>query len=235
MTNKISILSTDVAEKIAAGEVVEKPFCAVKELIENSIDAGSDKISIDIQDKGVGLIRITDNGSGMSKEDLEICILPHATSKIKTLEDLEKIKTMGFRGEALASISRISKFEMKTKQSSDEIGYSLYVEGGTNPVISKTGMATGTQVAITDLFYNTPARKKFLKSAASEYSHIISSVEKIAVAHENISFQLTIDGKNKLNLVKTADKLDRIRDIYGKRYQNYMSKRDINLKECEWF
>ena len=214
--NKINILDLDVAEKIAAGEVVEKPFCAVKELIENAIDAGSDKITINIEDKGTGLIKITDNGCGMSKDDLKICILRHATSKIKTIDDLEKISTMGFRGEALAAISRVSKLEIKTKQAGNETGYSLYTEGGSEPIITKTGMANGTQIIAKDLFYNTPARKKFLKSAATEYSHIISSVEKIAISHSNISFHLNIDGKNKLNLIKTKNKLDRISDIFGK-------------------
>jgi DNA mismatch repair protein MutL len=216
MTNKINILDIDVAEKIAAGEVVEKPFCAVKELVENSIDAGADKITIDIQDRGVDLIKITDNGSGMSKDDLKICILRHATSKIKTLDDLEKIRTMGFRGEALSAISRVSRLEIKTKQATDETGHSLYTEGGSEPVITKTGIANGTQIIVKDLFYNTPARKKFLKSPTTEHSHIISSIEKIAIAHNNISFQLNIDGKNKLNLIKTKNKLDRISDIFGK-------------------
>ncbi len=214
--NKIKILDIDTIEKIAAGEVVERPYCAVKELIENSIDANSTNILIEILDKGTSLIKITDNGDGMTEEDLSLCIKRHATSKINIIEDLEKIKTLGFRGEALAAISRISKTEIITRQKDFDYGFSLYAEGGENIEIKKTGSGIGTQIIIKDLFYNVPARKKFLKSNASEYSQIISIVEKLALAHHNISFKLLIDEKVKLNLIKTSDKVDRIRDIFGK-------------------
>ncbi|MCP4482276.1 MAG: DNA mismatch repair endonuclease MutL [bacterium] len=211
---KIQLLTQDVSEKIAAGEVVDRPYCAVKELIENSIDAEATRITIDIKDRGVELIKITDNGWGMPKEDLEICTLRHATSKIIQIDDLEKIDTMGFRGEALAAISRVSKTEIKTKQTDSDLGYSLITEGGSKPVIKPTGMSNGTQIIIKDLFYNTPARKKFLKSKQSEYSSIISNVENIALAHPTIGFKLIIDDKEKLNLHQIDTHLDRIKSIF---------------------
>ena len=211
----IKILDIDTSEKIAAGEVVERPFCAVKELVENSIDAGATRINIEIKDKGVELIKITDNGSGMSKEDLNLCILRHATSKIKNIDDLEKINTMGFRGEALAAISRVSKIQISSKQALNEQGYKLISEGGSEPKILPVGMNDGTQIIIQDLFYNTPARKKFLKSKQSEYSAIISNIENTALAYPKISFKLTIDGRERLNLHQVNSKIDRINDVFG--------------------
>ncbi|MDR0676977.1 MAG: DNA mismatch repair endonuclease MutL [Elusimicrobiota bacterium] len=220
--NKIKLLDIDTIEKIAAGEVVERPFCAIKELVENSIDANAKKISIEILDKGIKLIKITDDGNGMTREDLELCVKRHATSKIQKIEDLEKIKTLGFRGEALAAISRISKIEIITRQRESEHGFSMKVEGGEIKEIKKIGTSFGTQIIIKDLFYNVPARKKFLKSHSSEYSQIISILEKIAISHPNISFRLSIDTKEKFNLLKSNETLERIKDIFGKKLVEYL-------------
>ncbi len=220
--NKIKILDLDTIEKIAAGEVVERPYSAVKELVENAIDAKADKITIDLGEDVTDFIKISDNGVGMNHEDLKLCLLPHTTSKIQNINDLEKIKTFGFRGEALSTIARISKLEIKTKQAESELGFSLVSEGGEIKQITKAGLTTGTQITINDLFYNTPARKKFLKSSATEISHIISNLEKIAISHPEISFHMNVKSKPKLNLYKTDESKRRILDIFGDEISNFL-------------
>jgi DNA mismatch repair protein MutL len=225
---KIKLLSKDVAEKIAAGEVIERPASVVKELVENSIDAGADRITVEINNMGVDLIKITDNGIGMNKEDLKLSILRYATSKLNDIDDLEKIYTFGFRGEALPSIARVSKLEVITREKNNNLGYKLSVIGGENEKIEEFGASLGTQIIVKDLFYNTPARKKFLKSKITEYAYIYQIMESIVIAFPDISLTLILDGKEKLNLNKSKDKLEHISLLFGKNYKDQLL--ELNYK-----
>ncbi len=211
----INILSEDLINKIAAGEVVERPASVVKELIENALDADATSISVDIKNSGQDLIKITDNGKGMSEEDARKSVLRHATSKIKYTEDLFSIETLGFRGEALASIAAISQFSLITKQKDELEGFNLVLEGG--QVISEgaVGCDQGTTIEIRNLFYNTPVRKKFLKTDAVELRHIIDVVTHYALLHENVDFKLTHENHELLNAPSTDDLQSNIASIYG--------------------
>src|SRR5690554_4317170 len=194
---KINILSKDTFNKIAAGEVVERPASVVKELIENSIDAKATEIYVEILEGGEKLIKIVDNGEGILEEDLRNAFLPHATSKIKTAEDLFSIHTMGFRGEALSSIASVSKVLTRSK-TKDHDGREILIEGGEIRYEKYASMDQGTLMEIRDLFYNVPARKKFLKTPAREGSIISEIVSKISMAHPSIAFRLVVDGKEML-------------------------------------
>ncbi|MCX6740002.1 MAG: DNA mismatch repair endonuclease MutL [Candidatus Parcubacteria bacterium] len=211
---KIQRLDQDLINKIAAGEVVERPASVVKELVENSIDANADQISIDLEKGGIDLIVIADNGSGMSKEDAELAIERHATSKIGKLEDLFNIQTMGFRGEALASISSVSQFSLETKIQEGIEGTSLKIENG-QLEIKPCGCPQGTKITIRNLFYNVPARKKFLKSPLTEYNHILEIITAFSLIHPQISFKLVHNKTLILNLPKTAVWLDRLKQVLG--------------------
>lgn len=193
----IKVLSQDIANLIAAGEVVERPLSVIKELVENSIDAGADNITVEIQRGGVSFIRVTDNGCGMSREDLEVCILRHATSKIKEASDLNGIMTLGFRGEALAATAAVSKFRIMTKRAEDENGYILSGEYGKVEDISEAGCVNGTTIIIEQLFGNVPARRKFLKRDASEAAAALGTVEKVALSKPHIAFKFISDGEIK--------------------------------------
>ena len=194
---KINVLGFDVANLIAAGEVVDRPSSVVKELLENAIDSGATSIIIEIKKGGSAFIRITDNGCGISYDDLPVSILRHATSKIKDAEDLESIMTLGFRGEALAAISSVSKIRIMTKQKDDDYGSLLEAHAGTVINHIKTGSQDGTTVIVEDLFYNVPARKKFLKQDKTEALAISGIVEKVALSRPDISFRYIIDGELK--------------------------------------
>ena len=194
---KINVLGFDVANLIAAGEVVDRPSSVVKELLENAIDSGATSIIIEIKKGGSAFIRITDNGCGIAYDDLPVSILRHATSKIKDAEDLESIMTLGFRGEALAAISSVSKIRIMTKQRLDEYGSLLEAHAGTVVNHIKTGSQDGTTVIVEDLFYNVPARKKFLKQDKTEALAISGVVEKVALSRPDISFRYIIDGELK--------------------------------------
>ncbi|MCX6744540.1 MAG: DNA mismatch repair endonuclease MutL [Candidatus Parcubacteria bacterium] len=211
---KIKRLEQDLINKIAAGEVVERPASVVKELVENSIDAGADQISIDLDKGGIDLIVIADNGSGMSKEDAELAVERHATSKISNLEDLFNIQTMGFRGEALASISSVSQFSLETKRGDSLEGTSLKIEHG-KLEINPCGCPQGTKIIIKNLFYNVPARKKFLKTPLTEYNHILEIITAFSLIHPQISFKLTHNKALVLNLPKAVTWLDRVRQVMG--------------------
>ena len=189
---KINLLPEELINKIAAGEVIERPASVVKELIENSLDANATFIQIEIKDYGKELIKITDNGEGMDKEDLRLSIIPHATSKLKELNDLFSIQTLGFRGEALASIATISNLTITSTQKGKIGGYKLEVEGGAIMGLEPTAAEPGTIIEIKDLFFNTPARKKFLKTDSIELRHIIDIVTHYSLIHPNISFQLLV-------------------------------------------
>ncbi|HIJ60229.1 MAG TPA: DNA mismatch repair endonuclease MutL [Nitrospirae bacterium] len=210
----IKILPEDIKNKISAGEVIERPASVVKELIENSIDARSTRIDIEISSAGKRLIKVSDNGLGMSVEDLPMSILPHATSKISTEKDLFDIHTLGFRGEALASISSVSKMKISSAEK-DREGLTIAVEGGL-VVSSSPCSIKGTVVEVRDLFYNTPVRLKFLKSDFTENHHIIETVINSAICNENISFYLHIDKSETLALSVASNRLHRLTQIYGK-------------------
>ena len=215
MPSIIKILPDLLVNKIAAGEVVERPASVVKELIENSIDAGADAIFADIEQAGKRLIRIADNGSGMSPDDARTAFLRHATSKIATEADLEAIHTMGFRGEALASIASVSQVRLMSCLRGQDSGVMIDLEGGTIKAVSDAAVPQGTSLEVSHLFYHTPARLKFLKSAGTEFAHIISTVSHLAMAHPDIRFRLTHNKKTVLDLPVSATLKERVFQIYG--------------------
>ncbi len=193
--SKINLLSSQIYNRIAAGEVVERPFSVVKELVENSIDAGATSIQIDVLDGGISSIVITDNGSGIEKDDLPKALMPHATSKISTLSDLDNITSLGFRGEALASIASVSKITITSKPKTQEDGAKISAEGGESVKIEDCGAADGTVIEVNNLFFNTPAREKFLKTARAEENEISSTVARFILSNPDISFKYTADNK----------------------------------------
>ncbi len=190
---KINILPENIANKIAAGEVVQRPESVVKELIENSIDAGASSVELIVKRAGKILIQVVDDGAGMEEEDAELCILKHATSKIKNVEDLDSISTLGFRGEALSSIASVSQLEIKTETQDEELGTSIKIEDGSTIIKEKGSFPKGTSIAVKNLFFNTPARRNFLKTDATELKHIIDTFNKIALSHHEIGFKLYND------------------------------------------
>lgn len=192
---KINKLPKHMADLIAAGEVVERPASVVKELMENAVDAGATSITVEIQHGGISYIRVTDDGCGIEREDVKTAFVSHATSKIKTAEDLNTILTLGFRGEALPSIAAVSKVNMITKTVTEEMGTSLTIEGGIITDFSDAGCAVGTTMIVRELFYNTPARMKFLKKDVSEGNFVAAAVEKLALSHPEISIRFIRDGK----------------------------------------
>lgn len=196
---KIHKLSPALADMIAAGEVVERPASVIKELVENAIDAGAKKLTVEIQNGGVTYMRVTDDGCGMSREDAATAFVRHATSKISTVEDLNAIVTMGFRGEALAAISAVSKIDLLTKVPEEELGTSVRVEAGNVLDASPAGCPQGTTIIVRDLFYNTPARMKFLKRDSVEGSYIAGAVQRQALSHPEIAFRFIRDGKQELS------------------------------------
>ncbi|MCZ7404403.1 MAG: DNA mismatch repair endonuclease MutL, partial [Candidatus Methanoperedens sp.] len=211
---KIRVLDDATINKIAAGEVIERPSSVVKELIENSIDAGATDLRIEVTKSGKNSIRVTDNGCGMSKEDAALSFVKHATSKINTIEDIETVMTMGFRGEALSSISAVAKVEITTKTRDDLSGTKVIIHGGRLINIEETGAADGTSVLAEELFYNTPARKKYLKSDSTELAHIIDVVTRNALGHNSVSFTLSNNGKEVLR-APASELGDTIIHIYG--------------------
>lgn len=217
MTDIIHLLPDAVANQIAAGEVVQRPASAVKELLENAIDAGADKIQLIIKDAGKALIQIIDNGCGMSVTDARMCFERHATSKVKKAEDLFAIRTMGFRGEAMASIAAIAQVDMKTRRHEDEIGTAITIEGALVTAQEPTATPAGTQIAIKNLFFNTPARRNFLKSNPVEMRHIIDEFQRVALAHPSVFFSLHHDGTEIFNLPKSNLK-QRIVHLFGNNY-----------------
>lgn len=214
--SRINVLDDVTSNKIAAGEVVERPSSVVKELIENSIDANAKNIQIEIKDGGSTLIRIIDDGDGIHKDDLKKAFLPHATSKIKNVEDIFSILSLGFRGEALASIASVAKVNLKSKTADSEFGRGIVVEGGKILSEEECGCNDGTQIDVTDLFYNVPARKKFLKSFTREGSIINDIVNRIAISNPKISFLLINNDKKVLQTYGNGNQKDVIRAIYGK-------------------
>jgi len=218
--NLINILDDETINLIAAGEVVERPSSVVKELVENSIDAGADRITVEIKSGGIEFIRITDNGSGIYKDDIPLAFLRHATSKIKNAADILNVLSMGFRGEALSSISQVAKVELTTKRKDDFMAYHYVIEGGAAGDLEEVGAPDGTTIIVRNLFYNTPARRKFLKSETSEANTIYDAMVHLCLSRPDIAFRFISNGKEKLSTSGKNDIKEIIYRIYGKDTSN---------------
>jgi DNA mismatch repair protein MutL len=216
MSSSIKILPPELANKIAAGEVVGRPASVVKELIENSIDAHATAITVIVKEGGSALIQMIDNGIGMSKEDAGLAFLRHATSKISSYEDIENISTLGFRGEALASIAAVAQVELVTRQSSSDVGTKIRFTTNGQPEISQAASAPGTSVTVKNLFYNTPGRRNFLKSINTEFKHIYDVVQRVAISHPEIAIKF-ISGEETILNVNVSSLDERIKDIFGEK------------------
>lgn len=214
MQSMIRILEKNVADKIAAGEVIERPVSIVKELVENSIDSGADSIAVEIKNGGKSYIRVTDNGCGINRDEAETAFLRHATSKIEKAADLNAIETLGFRGEALASIAAVTHTELVTKTRDAKVGTKLLIHGSEVLANSSTGCPDGTTIIITDLFYNTPARQKFLKSDSAESGQIIDFMSQIALAYPDIKFRFINNGNVTFSTTGKGDILNAILSVY---------------------
>ncbi len=220
----INVLPMEVANLIAAGEVVDRPASCVKELMENAIDAGADSLTVEIQRGGVAFIRISDNGAGMEKDELPVAIKRHATSKIHVADDLNSISTLGFRGEALAAISSVSKMRIFSKTAESDTGAVMTVHGGEVIDITETGCQKGTTIVVENLFYNVPARRKFLKKDASEASAVTAVVERIAVSKPGISIRYISDGDTKFVTHGDGDLENTIVSVFGKAFASRLIK-----------
>lgn len=224
---KIHLLSQECINQIAAGEVVERPSSIVKELVENALDAKATAISIEIKGGGISFLRVSDNGEGIFSEDLERAFMPHATSKIQNPKDLEEILSFGFRGEALASIASVAKVECISKRQEDFLAHRILVEGGSFSPIEEVGGMDGTSILVRDLFYNVPARKKFLLSESTEASRVEEMVEKLALANPGISFHFVKDGKSRFQTLGGGKLSDVVFGIYGKTF----AKESLEIRE----
>lgn len=212
---KINVLEPKIYNRIAAGEVVERPASVVKELVENSLDAGATKVKIEILEGGIKKIQVSDNGCGIEKDDLPLAFLPHATSKISKLDDLDAIATLGFRGEALASISSVSRIKLSTKTKTSETGYQIDATGGEISKVTQTARVDGTTICVEDLFFNTPARAKFLRKPKTEEGDITHIIEKFMLSHPEVTFEYVVD--EKVVYQNNSHKLDEvIYQIYGR-------------------
>ena len=213
---KIAVLDQQTIDKIAAGEVVERPASVVKELVENAIDAGATQITVEIKEGGIGYIRITDNGSGMEKDDIPVAFLRHSTSKIRSADDLLGVSSLGFRGEALSSISAVAMVELITKTKENDLGSRCCIEGGVQKSLEEIGAPDGTTFIIRNLFYNTPARKKFLKSEMSEASAIHELMTHLAMSHPEVGFKVLIGGQMRIQTSGNGNLKDVIYHLYGR-------------------
>ena len=222
---RIKILPKKVISRIAAGEVIERPASVVKELLENSIDAGAKRIFLEIEGSGIKLIKVVDDGVGMTKEDLSLCIKRYATSKISSLEDLSHIRTLGFRGEALTSIAAVSKLSITSKPHNQLIGHKIIVEAGKEISLKVIGAPSGTIVEVRDLFFNIPARRKFLRASKTETSKIMDTFIRISLSHLHIHFSFKNNERLILNLPPTDDPLSRFSLIFGEEILGHMKKR----------
>lgn len=239
LMQRIKILDPQLANQIAAGEVIERPASVIKELLENSLDAGSTDITIDIDKGGLQLIRITDNGSGIAKDDLALALSRHGTSKISTQDDLTQILTLGFRGEALASIAAISRIRVNSKYVGQETAWSLEVEGIIeDQTLKPIAHPQGTTIEVRDLFFNTPARRKFLRSEKTEFIHIENVVKRIALSHFQVRFQLNHNNRKILSLPKANDeqsKAGRIHKIMGKEFMAHAVKIEFDYHDMRLY
>ncbi len=212
-------LPPEISNKIAAGEVIQRPSSVVKELLDNAIDAGADELKIVIQNAGRTLIQVIDNGCGMGEEDIRLCFEQHATSKIQDVDDLFRVRTLGFRGEAMASISSVSQVTLKTKRPGDDIGYKYEIWGGEEKSFEPAAVEDGTSVAVRNLFYNVRARRQFLKTDATEFRHILKTVQQAALANPDLGFELVADTDIIYDLPKDQPLKERISDMFGKSYR----------------
>ncbi|CDB24122.1 dNA mismatch repair protein MutL [Clostridium sp. CAG:557] len=226
---KINILDKHIAELIAAGEVVERPSSVIKELVENSIDAGATEITVEVKNGGVAYMRITDNGCGIEQDDVKNAFLRNATSKIKFEDDLNNISTLGFRGEALFSVCAVSKVELMTRTNGQEVGTHYKIEGGKETLFEDCGCSQGTTIIVRDLFYNTPARMKFLKKDSSEGSSIAKVLDRIALSHPEIAFKFIRENKLKLNTPGNGEVGSAIYAVYGKEFFSSLMELDYKL------
>lgn len=220
----INLLDKQTANLIAAGEVVDRPAAVAKELLENAIDADSTSITIEIKNGGSSLIRVTDDGKGMASDDVDNCVLRHATSKIKTPEDLEGISTLGFRGEALAAISAVSRFQIISKERNAQFGTLKSMEGETVTAFEEVGCPDGTTVTVRDIFFNVPARRKFLKKDATETAYISQYVERIALSHPEIAIKFIVDSRTKFSTQGNGNLSDTIYAVYGKDFVDSLAE-----------
>ncbi len=211
----IHVLDETTINQIAAGEVVERPASVIKELVENAIDAGATSIEVEIAEGGIEYMRITDNGCGMSEVDARLAVLRHATSKIRSADDLYDIASLGFRGEAIASIASVSKFTLRTRQETDDMGIRIYIEGGHMVDCDPCGTSVGTTIEVKDLFYNTPARRKFLKSTRTEANKIQDMIGKLALSHTHIAFKCIVDTRVTIMTPGNHKMVDTIAALYG--------------------
>ena len=216
----INVLDKQTANLIAAGEVVDRPASVAKELVENAIDAGADVITVEIKNGGSSMIRITDNGKGMLPEDVRLSVLRHATSKIATPRDLDGIKTLGFRGEALAAISSVSNFQIISKTADSEFGVCMMMEGENEISFDEVGCPNGTTVTVRDIFFNVPARRKFLKKDQTETAYIAQYIERIALSNPQISFKFIADSKTRFSTIGDGDLKSAIYSIFGKEFSD---------------
>ena len=228
--NRIKVMSENLANKIAAGEVVERISSVVKELVENSIDAGSKTVIVDLIDSGTTSIKVTDDGSGMNREDALTAFQRHATSKLLKEDDLFFINTLGFRGEALPSIASVSKVDLRTSQG--DVGTHIVIHGGEVKTYEDGDARKGTIMEIADLFYNTPARLKYLKSDSTELANVTTYIEKLALSHEDISFTLTNNGRRIVFTSGSGDLLKTIHEIYG--YSVSSNMIEINVSNDDY-
>ena len=224
----VHILPEQVASQIAAGEVVERPASAVKELIENSLDAGARSVSVEILGGGSALIAVADDGCGMTRADAILSLRRHATSKIRSAADLSAIRTLGFRGEALASIASVSHLRMQTRRAADDHGVELAAEAGNIEDTRTCAMAAGTRIEVRGLFFNTPARLKFLKTVATEQGAIAEAFQRIALANHHVAFRLTADGRPIFDLPRANSVLERFRQVFGPRIASRMLAFDLD-------
>ena len=229
--SKINILDSSIYNRISAGEVVERPSSVVKELIENSLDAKANSITIEIENGGINLIKITDNGSGIDFDDMKKVFLPHATSKVSKLEDLDEIETFGFRGEALASIASVSKVEIYSNTSTQECGGKVFCQGGKIETVESYATPVGTIINVKNLFYNTPARYKFLKTPKQEESLITNIVNRLMLANPQVFFKYIVDGKLIYN-AKAPTLKDKIFTIYGKQVLENLIEINYKKNDC---
>ena len=227
MSGLIQILPESLINQIAAGEVVERPASVVKELLENSVDAGATDIQVDILQSGRSSIRVTDNGRGMTKEDLVLAIERHATSKIREYADLIALKSMGFRGEALPSIAAVSRMTILSTPKGELSGHRLEIWGGKKISLEEVGGTSGTTVEVLDLFYNTPARMAFLKSPRVEWNQIQMAFERVALGFPHLRFELTHNGKKIFQLFPAQDLLLRLQDLWGSEKTNELIPVDL--------
>ena len=212
---KVHLLPEDLSNQIAAGEVVERPSSVVKELVENALDAGARRIRIDIEGGGIGLVRVADDGHGMERDDAALSLLRHATSKIDSLEDLTAVQSFGFRGEALPSIASVSRLALRTRRAEDTEGTEVRVDGGGRPEIAPCGVSVGTVVEVRDLFFNVPARRKFLRATATESAHVTDVVQAMALGAPGVSIILSRDGRVAREWLRVPSREERVRQVHA--------------------